>query len=152
MVFGFAYGQWGWPLWLAILLAVLVGGVLGAVNGFLVAYIGFPALIATLATYYAYKSLAVVINNQRPITTEPIQDLYDTTADSVSLPAIGDDFPDMPVGIFLFLVPTMVIVWLLLARTTYGRRLYAVGTNDVAARWSAIDVRRPGSRPTSSPV
>ena len=141
MVFGFAYGQWNWPLWTAIILAILCGGILGAVNGFLVAYIGFPALIATLATYYAYKSLAVIINNQRPISTDPIQNLYDTTAASVSLPAIGDYFPDIPVGIFLFLVPTMVIVWLLLARTTYGRRLYAVGTNDVAARWSTIDVR-----------
>jgi len=141
MVFGFAYGQWNWPLWTAIILAIICGGVLGAVNGFLVAYIGFPALIATLATYYAFKSLAVIINNQRPISTDPIQNLYDQTAASVSLPAIGDYFPDIPVGIFLFLVPTMVIVWLLLARTTYGRRLYAVGTNDVAARWSTIDVR-----------
>jgi ribose/xylose/arabinose/galactoside ABC-type transport system permease subunit len=141
MVFGFAYGQWNWPLWAAIVLAIICGGVLGAVNGFLIAYIGFPALIATLATYYAYKSLAVIINNQRPISTGPIQNLYDQTAASVSLPLIGDYFPNIPIGIFLFLIPTMVIVWLLLARTTYGRRLYAVGTNDVAARWSTIDVR-----------
>ena len=141
MVFGFAYGQWGWPLWVSIILAIVCGGVLGALNGFLIAFIGFPALIATLATYYAYKSVAVVINDQRPISTRPIQELYDRTADSVSLPIIGDYVPDIPIGIFLFLLPTMVIVWVLLARTTYGRRLYAVGTNDVAARWSAIDVR-----------
>ena len=58
MIFGFAYGEWGWPL--------LARGhpahgacsarCCGAVNGFLVAYVGFPALIATLATFYAYKS------------------------------------------------------------------------------------------------
>jgi ribose transport system permease protein/erythritol transport system permease protein len=34
------------------------------------------------------------------------------------------------------------VVWLLLNRTTYGRRLYAIGTNDVAAQWTGIDVRR----------
>lgn len=141
MIFGFAYGQWGWPLWLSILITVIVGGVLGLINGILVAYIGFPALIATLATYYAYKSLAVVINNQRPISTRPIQDLYDSTARSVQLPVIGAWIPDVPKGIFLFLLPTMIVVWLLLARTTYGRRVYAIGTNDVAARWSAIGVR-----------
>src|SRR5215216_2899524 len=141
MIFGFAYGQWGWPLWLAIVITMLVGAVLGLVNGILVAYIGFPALIATLATYYAYKSLAVVINNQRPISTRPIQDLYDSTARSVQLPVIGSYIPDVPKGIFLFLLPTLVVVWLLLARTTYGRRVYAIGTNDVAARWSAIGVR-----------
>ena len=114
---------------------------LGLLNGILVAYIGFPALIATLATYYAYKSLAVVINNQRPISTRPIQDLYDSTARSVELPLIGSYIPDLPKGLFLFLLPTLIVVWLLLARTTYGRRVYAIGTNDVAARWSAIDVR-----------
>ena len=141
MIFGFAYGQWGWPLWLAIVITMLVGAALGLVNGILVAYIGFPALIATLATYYAYKSLAVVINNQRPISTRPIQDLYDSTARSVQLPVIGAYIPDVPKGIFLFLLPTLVVVWLLLARTTYGRRVYAIGTNDVAARWSAIGVR-----------
>jgi ribose/xylose/arabinose/galactoside ABC-type transport system permease subunit len=140
MIFGFAYGQWGWPLWLSILLTVLVGGVLGAVNGALVAYIGFPALIATLATFYAYKSLAVVINNQRPISSKPIQQLFDSTAKSVELPIIGANLPNVPLGVFLFLIPSMAIVWLLLARTTYGRRVYAIGTNDVAARWSGVDV------------
>jgi ribose/xylose/arabinose/galactoside ABC-type transport system permease subunit len=141
MIFGFAYGQWGWPLWSSIVITAVVGVVLGLVNGLLVAYIGFPALIATLATYYAYKSLAVVVNNQLPISTKPIQDMYESTARSVSLPLIGDYIPDVPKGIFLFLLPTLVVVWLLLARTTYGRRTYAIGTNDVAARWSAIDVR-----------
>jgi len=141
MVFGFAYGQWGWPLGVAILGTVLVGGVLGLLNGILIAYVGFPALIATLATYYAFKSLAVVINNQRPISTRPIQDLYESTARSVELPVIGSYIPDLPKGLFLFLLPTVIVVWLLLARTTYGRRVYAIGTNDVAARWSAIDVR-----------
>ena len=141
MIFGFAYGRWGWPLWLAIVITALVGAVLGLVNGLLVAYIGFPALIATLATYYAYKSLAVVINNQRPISTKPIQNLYESTARSVELPLIGSWIPNVPKGIFLFLLPTLVVVWLLLARTTYGRRVYAIGTNDIAAQWSAIGVR-----------
>ena len=49
--------------------------------------------------------------------------------------------PDVPLGLFTFLLPTVLVVWLLLARTTYGRRLYAVGTNDVAGRWAGIPVR-----------
>jgi ribose/xylose/arabinose/galactoside ABC-type transport system permease subunit len=140
MVFGFAYGEWGWPLWLAILATAGFGALLGAVNGFLVSYIGFPALIATLATFYAYKSLAIVINNQQPISTEPIQDLF-SLSKSVELPLFGQYVPDVPLGIFTFLLPTAVAVWLLLARTSYGRRLYAIGTNDVAARWSGLPVR-----------
>jgi ribose/xylose/arabinose/galactoside ABC-type transport system permease subunit len=140
MVFGFAYGEWGWPLWLAILATAAFGGLCGAVNGFLVAYIGFPALIATLATFYAFKSLAIVINNQSPISTQPIQELFSISR-SVELPLIGSQLPDIPLGIFTFLIPTVVVVWLLLARTTYGRRLYATGTNDVAAQWAGLPVR-----------
>lgn len=139
MVFGFASGQWGWPLLPAILLAVVVGGLLGAVNGFLVARLGFPALITTLATYYAFKSLAVVINAQQPISTPSIQSLYSLTA-SVEIPVIGHDIPNVPLGVFTFLIPAMVLVWLLLQRTTFGRRLFAIGTNDVAATWSGVPV------------
>jgi ribose transport system permease protein/erythritol transport system permease protein len=136
MVFGFAYGQWGWPLWAAIVLAAAFGGLCGAVNGFLIAYIGYPALITTLATYYAYSSLAVVINDQQPISTQPIQDFF-SAAGTVPVGGL-----QVPLGTMTFLLPTAVVVWLLLNRTTYGRRLYAIGTNDVAAQWSGIDVRR----------
>ncbi|CAN5576573.1 hypothetical protein BH09ACT7_BH09ACT7_15900 [soil metagenome] len=139
MTFGFAYGQWGWPLWAAIPLALVIGGVLGAINGFLVARIGFPALIATLATYYAYKSIALVINDQKPINSSQIQDLYSLTG-SVRIPIIGDYIPDVPLGVFTFLLPVVVILWLVLERGTYGRRLYAVGTNDIAARWAGLGV------------
>ena len=140
MVFGFAYGEWGWPLIPAILLTAAFGALCGALNGFLVAYVGFPALIATLATFYAFKSLAIVINNQSPISTPPIQALFSITQ-SVELPVFGAYVPDVPLGLFTFLLPTVLIVWLLLARTTYGRRLYAVGTNDVAGRWAGLPVR-----------
>ncbi|MFT3889779.1 MAG: ABC transporter permease [Arachnia sp.] len=141
MTFGFMYGMWGWSLPMALIATVIVGAILGLLNGILVAYIEFPALIATLATFYAYKSIAVVINDQRPISTKPIQELYKSTASSVPLPLIGDYLPDFPRGVFLFLIPTLIVVWLLLSRTSYGRRVYAIGTNDVAARWSAIDVK-----------
>lgn len=140
MVFGFAYGEWGWPLLPAILLTAAFGALCGALNGFLVAYLGFPALIATLATFYGFKSLAIVINNQSPISTPPIQNLFSITR-SVQLPLFGRYVPDVPLGLFTFLLPTVLVVWLLLARTTYGRRLYAVGTNDVAGRWAGIPVR-----------
>lgn len=141
MIFGFAYGRWAWNLWLAILLAVVVGGVLGAVNGVLVAYLRFPALIATLASYYAYKSLALVVTNSSPISDPRIGELYSVTR-SVEIPLVGAQLPNVPLGIFTFLLPTVVLVWLLVARTTFGRRLFAIGTNDVAAQWSGLDVRR----------
>lgn len=139
MVFGFAYGEWGWGLTSAIVLAVVMGGLLGAINGVLIAWLNFPALITTLATYYAYKSLAIVINDQKPISTPEVQKLYSITSD-VEIPVIGHNIPDVPLGVFTFLIPTVVVVWLLLQRTSYGRRLFAIGTNDVAATWSGVHV------------
>ncbi|MEP6632516.1 MAG: ABC transporter permease [Lapillicoccus sp.] len=141
MVFGFAYGRWGWSLLAAVVLAVVVGAALGAVNGFMVAYLRFPALIATLASYYAYKSLALVLTNSTPISDRRIGDLYSITR-PVEIPVVGRALPDVPLGVFTFLVPAVVVVWLIVTRTTYGRRLFAIGTNDVAAEWSGLDVRR----------
>ena len=50
-------------------------------------------------------------------------------------------------GVFYFLFPTVVVVCLILARTTYGRRLFAIGTNDVAGRFAGIDVQFAAARP-----
>ena len=110
MVFGFAYGEWGWPLWAAILLAAAFGGLCGAVNGFLIAFIGYPALITTLATYYAFSSLAIVINDQQPISTDPIQAFF-SAARSVPIGGGGDPL-QVPLGILTFLLPTAVVIWL----------------------------------------
>ncbi|MBM7789032.1 ABC transporter permease [Tenggerimyces flavus] len=137
MAFGFMVGLWGWPLLPAAVGAVLVGGVLGAVNGFLTAYLRFPPLIATLATYYAYSSIAMVSNDKAPISTKPVQDLSALT-DGVKLPLL----PAIPLQVFTFLMPCLVIVWLVLTRSTYGRKLYAVGTNDVAATFATLSVPR----------
>ena len=140
VVFGFAYGLWGWSLVAALVLAVVVGGVCGAINGVLVAYVGFPPLIATLATYYAYRSLALVVSDQKPVNSPKIQEFY-SAAQSVELPLIGGSLPLIPLGIFTFLIPTVIVVWVLLNKTTFGRRLYALGTNNVAATWSGVNVK-----------
>lgn len=143
MLFGFMFGVWGWPLWLSLILTVLFGSLCGLVNGVLVAYAGFPPLIVTLATYYALWSIALTINDQKPISTPPIQGMYEYSR-NIELPAWlgGQTLPLIPLGVFLFLIPTVVVVWLVVSKTTYGRRLFAIGTNDVAARWAGINVAR----------
>ena len=142
MIFGFMYGLWGWPLWLSIILAVAFGAICGLFNGVLVAYLGYPPLIVTLATYYAMWSISLVINGQKPINSAPLRDLYAPLSQPVELPLVGEWLPLVPMGVFLFLIPTIIVVWLVVAKTGYGRRLYAIGTNDVAASWAGINVPR----------
>lgn len=145
MVFGLSYGLWSWPLWAAIIATVVFGALCGAVNGVLIARLGFPALIATLATYYAFSSLALVVNDQTPISTAPIQALYGS-AKPVELPLIGHDLPDFPLGLFLFMIPVLLVAWMVMSSTVFGRRLFAVGTNDTAAQWAGVNVRSTRSR------
>jgi ribose transport system permease protein/erythritol transport system permease protein len=137
MVFGITYANLGWPLPLALVAAVLTGGLCGAVNGVLVAGVGFPPLIATLATFYAYQSIGLVMTGQKPISSQVIQDFY-SAARSIDF---GVAFiPPIPKGLLTFLLPVAVVVWFLMNKTTWGRRIYAVGTNDVAARWAGVGV------------
>lgn len=141
VVFGFTYGLWSWPLWLAVISAVAVGLACGTINGVLVAYWNFPPIIATLATFYALKSLALLISGQSPITTPVIQDFY-SAAQSVEIPLVGVYLPLVPLGLLTFLAPVALAVWFVVNRTTFGRTLYASGTNDTAAYWAALPNRR----------
>lgn len=140
MAFGISLVDWGWSVPAAVIFAILVGTALGAVNGLLSAYLGYPALITTLATYYAYRSIALVLTDQKPISGPEIQQFYSAVA-SVELPIIGGYLPLFPLGLFTFFVPVVIIAWIVLNRTTYGRKLYAIGTNDTAAKWAGIDTR-----------
>lgn len=141
IAFGMLYQTAGLPLAVSIVAAVAFGALLGAVNGFLTAYIGFPALITTLATFYAYRSIALVWSEQRPISGDAIRQFYDA-AKAIELPLIGGSLPLVPLGVFTFLLPVAIVAWFVLNRTTYGRELYAIGTNDTAAQWAGIDTRR----------
>jgi ribose transport system permease protein/erythritol transport system permease protein len=137
--FGFSYGVWGWSLFAAIVATMLIGAVLGGINGVLIAYAGFPPLIMTLATYYAYRSLALVFSGQKPVNSERIQEFYGA-AKAVPIPGLSF-IPPIPLGVITFLIPTAIIVWIVMNKTVYGRKLYAIGTNDVAALWTGINVK-----------
>ncbi|WP_347754851.1 ABC transporter permease [Agrococcus sp. ProA11] len=141
IVFAMLFQQAGLPILVSIVLAVLFGAVLGAVNGFLSAYLGFPPLIATLATFYGYRSIALVISDQRPISGPEISEFYNA-AKAIELPVIGGGLPLVPLGVFTFLIPVAIVAWFVLNRTAFGRSLYAIGTNDTAAQWAGIDTRR----------
>jgi len=137
--FGYTYGIWGWDLPTAFIATVLVGALLGGINGVLIAYVGFPPLIMTLATFYAYRSLALVFSDQKPVNSDIIQDFYGA-ARAVQIPGLSF-IPPIPLGVITFLIPTAIFVWILMNKTVFGRKLYAIGTNDVAALWTGINVK-----------
>ncbi|GAQ50624.1 ABC transporter permease [Streptomyces acidiscabies] len=113
--------------------AVLVGLGCGLVNGVLIAYGGMVPFIATLAMLASARGLALQITDGQTqiVTISSILDLGERDAYVLGVPPL--------VLVFAFVT---VVGWLLLNRTTFGRRAVAVGGNPEAARLAGIDVRR----------
>ncbi|MBO7934758.1 ABC transporter permease [Streptomyces sp. S9] len=113
--------------------AVLVGLGCGLVNGVLVAYGRMVPFIATLAMLASARGLALQITDGRTqvVTVDSVLSLGERDAYVLGIPPL-----------FLVFALVTVVGWLVLNRTTFGRRTVAVGGNAEAARLAGIDVRR----------
>ncbi|MFE7580322.1 ABC transporter permease [Streptomyces gardneri] len=113
--------------------AVVVGVGCGLVNGVLIAYGGMVPFIATLAMLASARGLALQITDGRTqiVTVDAVLDLGVPDAYVLGIPPL----------VLVFAAVTAA-GWLLLNRTTFGRRTVAVGGNPEAARLAGIDVRR----------
>ncbi|MFI2037961.1 MULTISPECIES: ABC transporter permease [Streptomyces] len=113
--------------------AVIVGVGCGLVNGLLVAYGGVVPFIATLAMLASARGLALQITDgsTQVVTVDSVLELGEREAYVLGIPPL----------VLVFAVVT-IIGWLVLNRTTFGRRTVAVGGNAEAARLAGIDVRR----------
>jgi ribose transport system permease protein len=127
---GVVVGLWHWPAPLGIVLGILVGGLCGLFNGFLVTRVGINALIATLGTLAIFRGLTYV------------------TAGTGVTP-IGDDFKaygqTVLAGIqtpFWVMLAIVVVLGWAVARTAYFRQFYFIGGNARAAKLSGIRVAR----------
>ena len=58
----------GWPLWLALLAILVIGGVFGLFNGILIAKFGLPPFIATLGTMMISRGLSSIVSNVQSVT------------------------------------------------------------------------------------
>ena len=123
----------GLPLWLCIAAALGVGALCGLLNGLLVTRFGLPSLVVTLGTLALYRGLASVILGQ-----EAVSDFPAGFAAFGSRAIAGTPFT-WPFVIFLGLLAVFLLA---LHRGTLGRRLYAIGNNAEAARFSAVRVAR----------
>jgi len=119
--------------WLAMLAVIVLGMVIGSITGLIRTKIGIPSFIVTLAMLTAYRSLALVVSEQRPWNTEGIGFFYDVTGGYIN------NLIPMPV---IWMVVIMVIGGLVLAQTKFGYHVYATGGNLEAARNSGINTER----------
>jgi rhamnose transport system permease protein len=131
ILLGVFWQNMGMPLPVAMVAAVLVGAVAGLGNGFIITRFKVPPLIATLATLALYRGLAEGISQARSVRGYPDWFLGLGTQDMLGVPN----------QLWLMIV-CFVIAAFVLGMTTFGRATYAIGSNEVAARFSGLKVDR----------
>ena len=128
------------PLWMLVvsILGTLLAAVLiGSFHAWLITVVGLPPFVATLASLVGLRSLARVVttNLTHAVTGQSNTQIYITDENYRTL---GNSW-QIPLAIFLIL---SAVMWVLLSRTVLGRRLYAMGGNEEAARLSGIRTDR----------
>jgi len=122
----------GVPLVLAVAIGLALGGLLGALNGWLIAHLGVPSLIGTLATMFLYGGLAVALTGGSPIGGLPRE---------LAWLAQGQTF-GVPNHVWLVLIPVAVAAHVLLTRTRAGAHIHASGCDEQAAYLAGVAVSR----------
>jgi len=119
------------PAPLAVGLALLAGLLFGAMNGAMITKLQMPPFIVTLASMNILRGISYIITGGRPVLLSStfFQKIGAGFVGAIPLPAI-------------YLVIAFVLLWILLNRTKFGRHIYAVGGNTVAAQYSGINTDR----------
>ena len=131
------YGKlclWGVDPWLAILVVIPLGALIGFLNSVIFEKLGIPAIMATMATWLITSSLALTLVRAVPISEPEVR--YITVLNRMR-------FFDNLIPIAVFIVLAIVIIYIFLEKKTLlGKYAIAIGGNSQAAELSGINVYR----------
>ena len=131
IVLGMVWKDAGLPLPLAMLLAVVAGGICGLLNGYIIIKSKMPPMIATLGTLALYRGLAEGLSQARSVRGYP--EWFYTLGQG--------ELGGIPTQLWLLAVVAIAGA-IVLAFTTFGRVTYAIGSNETAGRFSGMPVER----------
>lgn len=125
-------GQAGWDTPWLVAIGVLVGIACGAFNGWLVTGLKLPSIVVTIGTMSLFRGISFIILGDKA---------YGTYPDSFAF--FGQGYIVWVVSFeFAAFLGAAVIYWFVLHKTSFGRRIFAIGNNAVAAEFSGVRVRR----------
>ena len=122
-----------WPL--AVLAIVALAALLGAVHGLLITRLGLQPFVVTLCGLLVYRGLA------RFIADDETKGFGDAAGFHTLQRLMTGSLFGVPTP-FVAMAIIGVVMWVVLHRSIYGRHLFATGRNEIASRFSGIDVRR----------
>lgn len=131
VVLGYTWQNLGFPLELAVITAIALSALAGAVNGLVITRVGVPPLIATLATLALYRGLAEGISQARSARGYPEWFFQMGQGELLGVPTQ-----------LWLVVAAVIIAGVILGMTAFGRSIYAIGNNEVGARFSGVPVAR----------
>jgi len=123
----------GVPIWIGVLVAVGVGLFGGWLNGKFITKIKLPPLAVTLGTYALYRGMAFAMLGDIPVKGYPAWFTY------IGQGYIGSTPVPVPLVIFTIFA---ILFGLLLHKTSFGRKVFAIGNNEAACRYAGINVDR----------
>lgn len=115
-----------------LLLAVVIGGLIGAFNGFLISVVRVPPILATLGVNELMSGICIVLTGGSAYSSFP-KDLTNLI--------VYDIGGILPVRLLLF-AAVAVIIWFMMEKTTYGTKLRLLGTGEKVAMYSGMNTRR----------
>ncbi|MGF6747135.1 putative ABC-type sugar transport system permease subunit [Paraburkholderia sp. MM5482-R1] len=122
----------GYPIWAGIGMGLLTAGLVGLVNGLLIAYLGMQPFVVTLAMLSVGRSLALVISRSRTI--------FDFGPDGSKLLALGGGATLGVANPVWFLILLGLLFWFAFGWTRWGRYVFAIGGNRHAATLTGVPV------------
>jgi len=137
----------GVPVSLGLMIGLITGAACGLINGILVTTFGLPPFIATLGTMMIIRGLALYITDAAPVSGMP--DSFGDLGNGALFRVVQEGenglphvvFPGVPYPVVLMVVATLLFTFAL-TRLRMGRHLYAVGSNEEAARLSGVETKK----------
>lgn len=129
---------------LAIIVALIIGTALGAFSGILVTKGRLQPFIATLITMTAYRGFAMIITDGKPISKLKASIESDFGAklfETLGKGSLNLGSFKIPVPVIILLV-SLAIFWFMLTKTTFGRKIYATGSNIKCANLVGVDTTK----------
>ena len=122
----------GVSAWVAFVSALLMGAVLGAINGILTVYVGMQPFIATLATGGIMTGVVTTYTQGNAVAPKGIDPMFRTIGSGT--------IAGLPVPAVAMILVVILFSWLM-SHTVYGKNIYAVGSNKAAARNIGVNVK-----------
>ena len=128
--------NWGVGVLPTLIVSLIFAGLIGLINGALIAFLNLPPFIATLGMMSIARGAAYTITGGAPIYTMPSG--FTAISSRVRIPFIGD----VPLYTILIMAAVFVLGWYCLRYTRVGRFTYAIGGNENCAKLSGINLNK----------